>query len=69
MMDAKKLSDGATLDELLAAWDRLNGAIDRVVTSLPGQMSAASAELEQARWAMRSVVNRYGYAAANRISP
>lgn len=61
----EKLTDPVSLDEVLSAWDRLSAAIDRTVTALPAQMTDAAAELEQARWQMRSVMNRYGFQAGS----
>lgn len=46
------------LFELLQAWDEVSSAIDKVVTSLPGQLSATSENLERRRGNMRVVINR-----------
>lgn len=45
------------LYRLLAAWDDVSAAIDRVVTSLPGQLTEASNNLERQRAGMRIVIN------------
>lgn len=45
-------------DELLHAWDGVSGAVDRVVTALPSQMTAASENLEVERRAFRDLIQR-----------
>ena len=42
---------------LLAQWDDVSAAIDRVVTALPGQMTDAAANLEVQRSKMRRTIN------------
>lgn len=44
---------------MLDEFDRLNGAIDRVLTALPGQMTDAAGLLENRRAIMRDTMNRY----------
>lgn len=42
---------------LLVVWDDLDAAINRVVTALPAQMTAASETLEQERRRMRAALH------------
>lgn len=50
------------IDDTLARWDDLCNAIDRVVTSLPSQMTQASANLEHQRSCMRRQIHNLGMA-------
>lgn len=45
-------------DDLLAAWDLFNAAIDRVVCALPSQLTAAANALESARREFRETLQR-----------
>jgi hypothetical protein len=45
-------------DELLNGWDGVSGAIDRIVTALPAQMTAASEDLERERRSFRDLIQR-----------
>ena len=45
------------LMKLLAQWDDVSAAIDRIVTALPGQMTDAAANLEVQRSKMRRTIN------------
>lgn len=45
------------LMKLLAQWDDVSAAIDRIVTALPGQMTDAAANLEGQRAKMRRTIN------------
>jgi hypothetical protein len=47
-------------DELLVAWDSLNGAIQRMLVSQPWQMTAASEHLEDCRKKFFDTVLRVG---------
>lgn len=44
-------------DQLLAAWDGMDNATQRMLVALPEQMTAAAARLDAARLAMRKAVN------------
>lgn len=43
-------------EDVLEAWDRLDGAVDRVVCALPAQMTSASENLEVQRKAFRTIL-------------
>lgn len=49
----------AELIEIFDAWDRVSGAIDRVLTSQPFQMTESAALLGQRRQEMRDVLASY----------
>jgi hypothetical protein len=45
-------------DELLEAWDDLNGAIGRVLTSQPDRLSQSVASLEVLRERFRTLIQK-----------
>lgn len=52
------MTEPAISEELLNAWDEMSAAIDRVVTALPAQMTAASETLEDVRRKFRELLHR-----------
>lgn len=49
----------AEIIELIDAWDDLDSAINRTVTALPGQMTAASERLETERSRFRKMMHEF----------
>ncbi len=47
-------------DEIVDAWESVSDAVDRLITSLPQDISAAIKRLEGAQDSMRDVLHLYG---------
>jgi hypothetical protein len=54
--DAPHVEPGGEQEALMAAWDDMDKAAQRMVTALPGTISAAAETLESCRLAMRKAV-------------
>lgn len=53
------MSEPMDLIQVLDQWDRVSGAIDKMVTALPAQMTDAAAILEAERRTMRVIIQAY----------
>jgi len=53
MADARNSISMEEMFELLAKWDDVDAAINRIVTAQPAQMTAAAERLQDARIVMR----------------
>lgn len=63
--DAVSAKDENPIYEILDLWDDLDGAIDRVITALPGQMTDASTRLEAERLRFRERLQKYAFNASS----
>ena len=58
------LAEAEPLMSVLDAWNDLDGAINRILTALPGQMTSASERLDAERLTFRKLLQDTAMAAA-----
>lgn len=55
------VSDLAKFEQLLNAWDRMQGSVQRVLTSQPFQMTEAAARMDAERLSFNALIQRIAF--------